>query len=156
MKLCSVCFHSSSHFPRLSLSPGDALDPRDERAASGSLSASLVHHGVNSSPQKRRVRRHTVLDNLAPLAEYSADFLVPPRPQTPAQRGFFRSHLLVICAAKPRYTTAAAREHPHALAPRLPGASVTSPLHTPLSPPTTHPECSPNAPLVLWMLRLAP
>jgi len=37
----------------------------------------------------------------------------------------------VICAAKPRYTAAAAGEHRRVLAPRLPtpGASVTSPLH---------------------------
>jgi hypothetical protein len=40
---------------------------------------------------------------------------------------------LVICAAKLRYTAAAAREHRRVLAPRLPtpGASATSPLHTP-------------------------
>jgi len=57
---------------------------------------------------------------------------MPPRRQIPAQCGLFRSHLLVICAAKPRYTAAAAREHRRVLAPRLstPGASVTS-LHTP-------------------------
>jgi len=80
-----------------------------------------------------RVMRHTVFDSLAPLAEHSADVLVPPCRQTPAQCGFFRGHLLVICAAKPRYTAAAAREHRRVLAPRLPtpGASVTSPLHAP-------------------------
>ena len=80
-----------------------------------------------------RVRRHTVFDSLAPLAEHSADVLVPPRPQIPAQCSFFRSHLLVICAAKPRYTAAAAREHRRVFAPRLPTppASVTSPLHAP-------------------------
>jgi hypothetical protein len=122
-----------------SLSPGDALDPCQERTASGAPSSSLGHQGVHSSLQKRRqvrsarVRRHTVFDNLAPLAEYSADILVPPRPQTPAQCSFFRSHLLVICAAKPRYMAAAAREHRSVLAPRLPtpGAGITSPLHTP-------------------------
>ena len=39
----------------------------------------------------------------------------------------------MICAAKPRYTAATAREHRCVLAPRLPtrGASVTSPLHMP-------------------------
>ena len=39
----------------------------------------------------------------------------------------------MICAAKPRHTAAAAREHRRVLAPRLPtpGASVTSLLHTP-------------------------
>ena len=60
---------------------------------------------------------------------------VPPHRQTPAQCGFFRSQLLVICAAKPHYTAAAAREHRRVLAPRLPtaGASVTSPLHTPMN-----------------------
>ena len=58
--------------------------------------------------------------------------LVPPRRQTPAQCGFFRGHLLVIHAAKPRYTAAAAREHGLVLEPSLltPGASVTSPFHT--------------------------
>ena len=70
---------------------------------------------AHSSLQKRhqvlsaRVRRHTVFDDLAPLAEHSADILVPPHNQTPAQCGFFRSRLLVICTAKPRYTAAAAR-----------------------------------------------
>ena len=82
-----------------------------------------------------RVRRHTDFDNLAPLAEHSAYIFVPRRQQTPAQCGFFRSHLLVICAEKPGYTATAAREHRRVLAPRLPpaqvGASVTSPLHTP-------------------------
>ena len=40
---------------------------------------------AHSSMQKRhqvrsaRVRRHTVFDNLAPLPEYSAHILVPPR-----------------------------------------------------------------------------
>jgi hypothetical protein len=71
-------------------------------------------NGVHSSPQKARhsslqkrhqvrsarVRRHTVFDNLAPLAEHSTDILVPPRPQIPAKCSFVRSHLLVICAAK--------------------------------------------------------
>ena len=121
------------------LSPGDAMDPRHERTASGAPSASLGHHGVHSLLQKRhqlhsaRVRRHTVFDNIAPLAEHSADILVSARQQTPAQCGFFQSHLLVICAAKPHYTAAAAREHRRGLAPRLPTtvASVTSPLHTP-------------------------
>ncbi len=95
-------------------------------------------HEAQSSLQKRhqvrsaRVRLHTVFDNLAPIAQHSADILMPPRRQIPAQCGLFRSHLLVICAAKPRYTAAAAREHRRVLAPRLstPGASVTS-LHTP-------------------------
>ena len=59
--------------------------------------------------------------------------LCRPCRQTPAQCRFFRSRPLVICAAKPRYTAAAAGEHRRVLAPRLPtpGASVTSPLHTP-------------------------
>ena len=54
-----------------------------------------------------------------------------PRQQIPAQGSFFRSHLLVICATKSRYTAAAAGEHRRVLAPRLPtpGTSVTSPLH---------------------------
>ena len=93
------------------------------------LSPSLLQkrHQVRSA----RVRRHTVFDNLAPLAEHSTDILVPPYIQIPAQCGFLRGHLLMICAAKPRYTAAAAREHRRVLAPRLPtpGASVTSPLH---------------------------
>jgi hypothetical protein len=104
----------------------------------GPPSAYVGHHGVHSLLQKRRqvrsarVRRHTVFDNLAPLADHSAGIFVPPCRQTPAQCGFFRSHLLVICSAKPRYTAAAApREHRRVLAPRLPGASVTSPLHKP-------------------------
>jgi hypothetical protein len=81
---------------------------------------------VQSSLQKRhqvrsaRVRHHPVFDNLAPLAQHSANILVPPCPETPAQCGFFRSHLLVICAAKPRYTAAAAREHRRVITPRLP------------------------------------
>jgi hypothetical protein len=73
-------------------------------------------HHVRSA----RVRQHTVFDNLEPLAEHSADILAPPCRQTLAQCGLFRSHLLVICAAKPRYTAAAAREHRRDLAPRLP------------------------------------
>jgi hypothetical protein len=86
-------------------------------------------HQVRSA----RVRRHTVFDNLAPLAEHSADILVPPHRQTPTKCGLFRSHLLVICTAKPRYTAASAREHRRVLAPRLstPQTKVTSPLHTP-------------------------
>ena len=142
----SVTSTDSERLPRVlprlrpsRLSPGDALDLRHERTASGAPSASFGHHGVRSSLQKRhqvcsaRVRQHNVFDNLAPLAEHSADILVPPHRQTPAQCGFSRSHLLVICAAKPRYTAAAAREHRRVLAPRLPtpGASGTSPLHVP-------------------------
>jgi hypothetical protein len=77
--------------------------------------------------------REVFQDGVAPDS-CTADMVafVPPRPQTPARCGFFRSHLLVICAAKPRYTVVAAREHPRVLAPRLPTpcASVTSPLHT--------------------------
>ena len=60
-------------------------------------------NGVHSSLQKARhsplqkrhqvrsarVRRHTVFDNLAPLAEHSADILVPPRRQTPARMRLF-------------------------------------------------------------------
>ena len=78
-------------------------------------SLSLRPWGIaHSSLQKRhqvrsaRVRRNTIFDNLAPLAKYSADILVKPCScrRTPAQCGFFRSHLLVICAAKPRYTAA--------------------------------------------------
>jgi len=103
--------------PRLrpgSLSPGDAPDPSHERAASGAPSASLGHPGMHSSLQKlhqvrsARVRRHTVF-NLAPPAEHSADILVPPCRQTPAQCGFFRSRLLMICASTTRHTAAAAR-----------------------------------------------
>ena len=92
-----------------------------------------IHRSRNATRSAMRVRRHTVFDNLAPLAEHSADILVPPCRQTAAQCGFSRSHRLVICAAKPRYTAAAAREHWRVLAPRLltPSASVTSPLHTP-------------------------
>ena len=106
-----------------------------------SLSLSLVLPlylwGIaHSSVQKRhlvrsaRVRRNTVFDNLVPLAEHSADILVSPCLQIPAQCGFFRSHLLVICVAKPRYTAAAAREHGRVLALRLPTPykNVTSPL----------------------------
>ena len=95
----------------------------------------IAHSSLQKRHQVRsaRVRRNTIFDNSAPLAKYSAHILVPPPRQTPAQCGFFRSHLLVICAAKPRYTAAAAREHRRVLAPRLPtpGASVTSPLHNP-------------------------
>ncbi len=95
----------------------------------------IEHSSLQKRQQVRsaRVTRHTVFDNLAPLAEHSADILVPHCPQTPAPCGFFRSHLLVFCTAKPRYTAAAAREHRRVLASRLPtpGASVTSPLHTP-------------------------
>ena len=82
----------------------------------------IAHSSLQKRHQVRsaRFRRYTIFDNLAPLAEHSADILVAPRPQTPAQCGFFRSHLLVICTAKPRYTAAAAREHWRVLAPRLP------------------------------------
>ena len=118
------------------LGPGSLSDPRDETELPLALPLRLwgiAHSSLQKRHQVRsaRVRRHAVLDNLAPLAEYSADILVPPRRQIPAQCGFFRSHLLVICAAKPRYTAAAAREHQRVLTPRLPaaGASVTSPLH---------------------------
>jgi len=108
------------------------------------LALTLCLWGIaHSSLQKRhqvrsaRVRRHAVLDILAPLSEYSADILVPPSRQTPAKCGFFRSHLLVICTAKPRYTAAAAREHRRIIAPRLPTpcAHVTSPLQTPREVP---------------------
>jgi hypothetical protein len=95
----------------------------------------IAHFSLQKRHQLRRarVRRHTVFDHISPLAEHSADVLVPPRRQTPAQCGLFRSHLLVICAAKLRHTAAAAREHRRVLAPRLPtpGASVASPLHAP-------------------------
>ena len=37
--------------------------------------------------------------------------LCRPHPQTPAQCGSFQSHLLLICAAKPRDTAATAHEH---------------------------------------------
>ncbi len=92
--------------------------------------AMLVCDATPRRIPRARVRRHTVFDNLAQIAEHSADILVPPRDQIPTQYGFFR--ILVICAAKPRQTAAAAREHRRVLAPRLPtpGASVTSPLHT--------------------------
>ena len=93
----------------------------------------IAHSSLQKRHQVRRARdrRHIVFDNLAPLAEHSADILVPPHPQTPAQCCFFRSHLLVIYASKSRYTVAAAREHRRVIAPRLrtPVASVTSPLH---------------------------
>jgi hypothetical protein len=61
----------------------------------------IAHSSLQKRHQARsaRVRRHTVFDNLVPLAEHSADTLVPPCHQTPAQCGFSRSHLLVICAA---------------------------------------------------------
>jgi hypothetical protein len=128
--------------PRLrpgSLSPVDALDPLYESTASDTPSVSLGHHGVHSQLQKRhqvrsaRVRRHTVFENLVTLAEYSTDILVQTPRQTVSQCSFFRSHLLVICTATPRYTAATAREHQRVLAQRLitPCASVTSPLHTP-------------------------
>ena len=95
----------------------------------------ITHSSLQKRHQVRsaRVRRHTVFANLALLAEYSADILVPPHYQTPTQSGFFRSHLLVVSTAKPRYTAAAAREHRRVLAPRLPtpAANVTSPLHNP-------------------------
>jgi hypothetical protein len=93
------------------------------------LSLLQERHQVRSA----RVRRHTVFCNLAPHPASSADILVPPCRQTPAQSSFLRGRLLMICAAKPRYTAAAAREHRRVLAPRLPtpGANVTSPLHTP-------------------------
>ena len=111
-------------------SGGVSVDVCGRWCARGLCHSSLQkRHKVRSA----RVRRHAVLDNLAPLAEHSAYILVPPGQQTPAQCGFFRSHLLVICAAKPRYTAAAAREHRRVLAPRLPtpAASVTSPVHVP-------------------------
>ena len=87
-----------------------------------SESSGIAHSSLKKHHQVRgaRVRRHTVFDNFAPLAEHAADILVPPFPQTPARCGFFRGHLLVICAAKPRHTAAAAREHRRVLAPRLP------------------------------------
>jgi hypothetical protein len=55
-------------------------------------------------------------------------------PSSDSQCGFFRNYLLVICAAKPQYTAADVREHRIVMAPRLltPGASATSPLHTPV------------------------
>ena len=87
-----------------------------------SVSLCVVHSSLQKRHQVRsaRVRRHTVFDDLAPLAEHSAYILVPPRPQTPAHCGIFRSHLVVICAAKPRYTAANARVHLRVLAPLLP------------------------------------
>ena len=121
-----------------------SLPPLHPPSLSISLSLSLVLPlclwGIaHSSLQKRhqvrsaRVRRNTIFDNLAPLAEHFADILVPPRPQILAQCGLVRSHLLVIYAAKPRYAAAAASEHRRVLAPRLPTpqTKVTSPLHTP-------------------------
>ena len=100
-------------------------------------SSGIAHSSLQKRHQARsaRVRRNTILDNLAPLAEHSADIFIlvsPPR-QTPAQCGLFRSHLLVICAAKPRYTAVAAREPRRVLAPRLPtpAANVPSQLHAP-------------------------
>ena len=87
---------------------------------------------VHSSLQKRhqvcsaRVRRHTVFDNLAPLAEHFADILVPPRPQIPC--GFFRRQHLVINAAN---LTTRQPLHVSIGVSSPPGISVTSPLHTP-------------------------
>ena len=97
---------------------GSAVTAADTHSESSGIAHSSLkkHHQVRSA----RVRRHTVFDNFAPLAEHAADILVPPRRQTPAGCGFFRGHLLVICAAKPRHTAAAAREHRRVLAPRLP------------------------------------
>ena len=130
------------HCPRTRISEllGLLSMPHPSLSLSLSLVLPLCLWGIaHSSLQKRhqvrsaRVRRNTIFDNSAPLAKYSAHILVPPPRQTPAQCGFFRSHLLVICAAKPRYTAAAAREHRRVLGPCLPtpGASVTSPLHEP-------------------------
>ena len=51
----------------------------------------LRGRGIAHSLQERqqvfraRVRRHTVLYNMAPLSEYSADILVPPRHKISAQ-----------------------------------------------------------------------
>ena len=111
-----------------------------QRRQSESRTLPLRRRGIaHSSLQERhqvcraRVRRHTIFHNLPPLPEYSANILVPPHRQIPTRSGFLRGHLLVICAAKPRYTAAAAREHGRVLAPHLPtpGANVTSLFHKP-------------------------
>ena len=72
----------------------------------------------------------TTSRHFPPLPQDSADILVPPCRQIPAQCGFLRGHLLMICAAKPRYTAAAAREHRRVLAPRLitPGSKCRVPV----------------------------
>ena len=115
--------------PSLSISLSGSL----ASSLSGAPSVSLGHHAFidADTPPGVQVRRNTIFDNSASLAKYSTHILVPTHRQTPAQCGFLRSHLLVICAAKPRYTAADAREHWRVLAPCLPTpcASVTSPLH---------------------------
>jgi hypothetical protein len=55
--------------------------------------------------------------------------LCRPALRHPPNSAFFEA--IFWCGAKPRYTAAAARERRRVLAPRLPTASVTSPLHTP-------------------------
>ena len=51
----------------------------------------IVHSSLQEHQQVRsaRVRRHTVFHNLPPLAEHTADILVPPCHLIPAQCGFF-------------------------------------------------------------------
>jgi hypothetical protein len=117
---------SSSTFPSPPPPPPRAGGPQPG-------SCSCIHLEEGQQVRRARVRRHTVFDNLAPLLEHSADILVPSREAISAHSGFFRGHLLMICAANPRYTAAAAREHRRVLAPRLrtPGASATSPFHMP-------------------------
>jgi hypothetical protein len=127
-----------------SLSLGDALDPHLPLRPWGIMACTFIAAETPQGPQ-------CTGSGATPSLTTSRHFLSTPH----ISCGFFRSHLLVICAAKLCYTAAAAREHRRVLAPRLPGASVTSPLHTPLSPPTTHPECSPG-PLVPWILKMAP
>ena len=66
----------------------DALDTRDRELplALPPRLWGIAHSSVQKRHQVRsaRLRRHTAFDNLAPLAEYSADILVPPHSQTSA------------------------------------------------------------------------
>ena len=133
--------------PRISELLGLLSMPHPSLSLSLSLVLPLCLWGIaHSSLQKRhqvrsaRVRRNTIFDNSAPLAKYSAHILVPPPRQTPAQCGFFRSHPLVICAAKPRYTAAAAREHRRvlALSARCPSSDLNSGDRGPTMPAMRH------------------
>ena len=111
---------------------------QDWRVRELPLSLPLRRRGIaQSSLQKRhqirreRVRRHAIFHNLAPLPEYSADIRVPPRQQITAQSGFFRSHLLVVCAAKP-----ATRQPLHV------SIGVCSPRVCPQSKQRSRPRCT--------------
>ena len=73
---------------------GERASARESRHEGSAVNAADTHSessGIaHSSLQKRhkariaRVRRQAVFDNLAPLAEDSADVLVPPHQQIPA------------------------------------------------------------------------